>query len=146
MSIQKEDGNWLNLNDGDTYRVSSDSIGSQATSWRRTETQSPYVEGKFLVHAVKDMTSVNLTVWVSGYPQNTHASGQNQLHANIEALIAPFEQMSYQIKYSMGDTQTTWECQTADYSVELSKEYVYAMYVPVKFTIPRFPTATRSAI
>lgn len=146
MSVKQENGSWLNLNDGNVYRVAADSIGSQATSWRRTEAQSPYVEGKFLIHAVKDMSSVNLTVWVSGYPQNTHSAGQNQLQTNIDALINPFEQMSYQVKYTAGDTQITWDCQTADYSVEVTKDYLYAMYVPVKFTIPRFPTVTRSSI
>ena len=146
MSVKKEDGTWLSLNDNSIYKVAADSIGGQSITWRKTEVTSPYVEGKFLVHAVKDMASANLTVWVTGYPFNAHATGQNQLQNNIDALIAPFEQMSYQVRYSFGNSQITWDCQTADYSVEMSREYVHAMMVPVKFTIPRFPTVTRSSI
>jgi hypothetical protein len=146
MYVSNGDGTWLDINDGTKYKVSADSIGSNAVTWRKTEVTSPYVEGKFLVHAVKDMVSNGLTVWVTGYPYNNHASGQNQLQTNIDDLITPFEQISYQIKYTMGNMQIVWDCQTADHSVEMSREYVHAMMVPVKFTVPRFPTATRSAI
>lgn len=146
MSVEKEDGTWLDINDGNIYRVAAESIGVTNTAWRKTEVISPYVEGKFLVHAVKDMVGSNLTVWVTGYPQNTHAAGQNQLQVNIENLVSQFEQMSYQIKYTMGDTQIVWDCQTADYSIDYAHAYVHAMMVPVKFIVPRFPTVTRTAI
>jgi len=139
MSIYTSAGTWLNLNDKSNYVVAGDSLGNVATSWRKTEVQNPYVEGKFLVHAVKEMVTEDIKVWVSG-------SSQSLLRDNIDAIVDQFSQLSYQVKFNFGNSQITWNCQTADYSIEMTREYMHAMYVPVKFSVPRFPTVIRSTI
>lgn len=146
MSVQLSDGTWLDINDGNTYVVSAESLGNSNVSYRKTEAQSPYIEGKFLVHAVKDMVEENISVWVSGYPFSTNAAGQNQLRTNIDALTDAFSQLSYNVKYTFGNSQVIWSCQTANYSVGFSREYIHNLYVPVKLSVPRFPTVTRSSI
>lgn len=146
MSVSLDDGTWLDINDGNKYVVSGESLGISSVSFRKTEAQSPYIEGRFLIHAVKDMVEENIVVWVSGYPYNTNSSGQHQLRENIDALLEAFEQLSYTVKYTFGNSQVEWNCQTANYSVEFDRQYIHRLYVPVKLAVPRFPTVTRSSI
>ena len=144
MAVQKADGTWLNINDNAKYLVSADSLGQSSVSFRRTEVKSPYVEGSFLVHAVKDMVSENLTVFVNGF--NGTDQTQHDLRENIAALIEPFTQNYFNLKYTFGNSEIIWSCQSADYSVQQSREYVHKMMVPVRLTFARYPTETRSEI
>jgi hypothetical protein len=145
MSVKKSDGTWLNINDNVKYRVSADSLGQSSVSFRRTEVKSPYVEGSFLVHAVKDMVSENISVFVNGYSVDSEQS-QDALRDNIQALIDAFTQNYFDLKYSFGNSEILWKCHSADYSVQQSREYIHKMTVPVRFSFSRYPTETRSEI
>ena len=124
---------WKSFNDRINYRVMGDSLNPQSVQWRRVETTSPYMGGKYLVHATPDNVTESIGVYVMG-------EDQLSLHRNYYDLIDAFTQFNFQIRKTMDLAGEIWNCFPADYSADWSPVYTHNRMIPVKLQIPRLPT------
>jgi hypothetical protein len=131
-AITTPSGGWLNLNDTINYRMTADSFSTYSQSWRRTEVTSPWIAGKYLVHAVPDAVEEAVSVYVMG-------SSQIQMRSGIDYLIACATQLSYQIRYELDEIRITWDCLASDFSVETSRELLNNAMSVVKLSVTRQP-------
>lgn len=131
-AVSTPTGGWLNLNDTVNYRMTSESFNSYTQSWRRTEVISPWIAGKYLVHAVPDAVEENVSVYVMG-------TSQVQARNAIDYLVACATQMSYQIRYELDEVRVTWDCLAADFTVEMSRELVNNAMAIVRLAVTRQP-------
>jgi hypothetical protein len=126
---------WINLDDHERYIVTADSFANSQTTWRRTQVQGPYVAGKFTVSAVPDQVTENVGVYVLGV-------SQADLQQNLADLIDAVSQPYFQLLWSMDEASYTWDCDTADYSIEYTTATLFARQLTVKLQIPRNPLVT----
>lgn len=123
---------WLDLNDRTSYQLEASSFGDRAVSWRKREVASDYVEGSFLVNAVRDNITEKLAVWVRG---ETHYD----LARNRERLEEALCQLTYRLSFRTSDVTRYWEATVADYSVNTQREFLHSCIALVSATIPRHP-------
>ena len=61
---------WVNLNDGERFRINAEATRDATTkSWRKVTADSPVLGGNYLIHAVPDMVTENIAIWVYGADQ-----------------------------------------------------------------------------
>jgi hypothetical protein len=125
-------GGLMNLDDHEKYIVAGDSFTAQTMTWRRQQVQSPYVAGKFTTHAVPDMVTEQLNIWVLG-------DNQMHLQRNLADLIDAFSQVYYQITWSVDIQSYTWNCEMADYSIDFTNTLTFSRHLSFKANIPRLP-------
>lgn len=128
----------LDLNDGVNYQLAKN-FSAGSVTWRKQTVESPFYEGRYVVHEVKDAAETRLTVYVFGasYPA---------LNSNLETLLAAFtEQSSYDVIITTEGQEHRWTCERADYEVAFATETVNALFVPVTFTMMRTPTPVSGA-
>lgn len=132
-------GYWISLNDHLRYVVAADSLGTTSAAMRRIETQSPVVEGKYLVHATPEHIQEAIKVY---------CYGQNMVEVmeNARTLQTAFTQFDYQIRITLDTHREYWRCQTADWSMERTHTFVHNGMVVMNFQVPRFPTASYEAL
>lgn len=123
---------WLDLNDGVSYKLEAGSFAERAISWRKREVTSDYVEGAFLVNAVRDNVAEALNVWVRGETYYDLGLARKRLE---DALC----QLSYQLSFRTTDATRYWDCTVADYVVTTTREFTHARIALVKATVPRHP-------
>lgn len=133
-------GNWLDLNDGDNYRVASDpTMTNSAKTRRKVLAMSPVLDGDYLVHATNGMISEQLKFWVYGPTQADLAS-------NLLTIEQIFDQYEYRIKIIADNYQETWTCQMADVTIERSQVYTHNLMAGFSATVMRYPDALREEI
>lgn len=121
----------LDLNDQANYIVSNTIMGG-AQSWNRQTVKSPYVDGEYTVHRSLSQVHEQFDVQVLG-------ATQTALQNNITTLTNTVSQFRFQLTIVMNETSRTWQCETADYTVDWSQERWMAMKVLVHLQIPRLP-------
>lgn len=123
---------WLDLNDGVGYSFEGTSFADRQVTWRRQEVTSPFVEGTYIVGAVRENITEAVSVWVRG-------ETFSELDARVEALIGALGQMTYRFMLRLEDSAHYWTCWPADYTVSGQREYLHSRLVLVKATMPRLP-------
>ena len=130
-------GTWINLNDKDRYRVSAQATMEQTSkSWRKTTAQSPVLGGSYLIHALPEMVSEQVSLYVDG-------TNQSDLSDNLFHLDELFEQMSYRLRWTFNEYREYWNCQLAESSHVRSQVYMHNQMSVCTYTVPRFPDVTR---
>jgi hypothetical protein len=131
---------WVNLNDGETYKISADATRETTTkSWRKTVSDSPVLGGNYLVHAVPDMVTETIGVWVYGQDQAEVAD-------NLFGLETLFEQYDYRIRWTTDDYREYWRCQLAEASMSRGQVWTHSRMAAAHFAVPRYPDVTRERI
>lgn len=119
------------------YVITDDSFGPGQQTYRRTFVDSPWVAGRFLTAAVKDVQIVPAVIQVQ-------APDEAALTANIKELIDAVTQFSF----TMTSTQhglgvQAWRCERADYAIGAAGVIVDFDLIfneqPVALSIPRSP-------
>ena len=123
---------WVNLDDDIRYKARADEFGKRQQARRRITTQSPYYDGTYLIHSVKENVQETLMIQVMG-------ATQNLVTENVLELFELFDQDVYRIRINMGDHRETWTCQPADYAIDRSQVMMHNMIATVTFTIQRLP-------
>jgi hypothetical protein len=126
-------GGDLYINTGD-YRLAGPQVMSGTVQWDRRTVNSPWVEGDITVSRRRGNTMENLVVYVSG-------SSQSDLQSNIATLVSAFNQNRYTVQIQIGNANWAWDCEAADYSVQMDTPHINALYVVCTFNIPRKPIA-----
>jgi hypothetical protein len=129
---------WLELNEG-CYRLHPDSFADSTTSWRRSEVENPFVEGKWTVNALRDNVEENLTIWVK-------SDGITSTAQAVEDLKTVFSQLNYLIQVTFDNDMYTYHCQVADCTVKASHELRHNGMAQVTFAVPRHPASTLEVV
>ena len=128
----------LDINDIATYELAKQ-LNNGTVSWRKEIAQSPFYEGRFVVHEVKDAVEMSLIVYV-------HGESYPVINTRVQTLLEAFtEQYSYDLKITVNGQQHTWTCERADYDVAFATETVNALKVPVQLTTMRHPSPVAGA-
>lgn len=114
------------------YRLVGPNIMGGTVQWDRKTVSSPWVDGDITVSRRRGNVQDNISVYVTG-------TSQANLQSNIATLIAAFTQNRYTLQIQIGDATYAWDCETADYSIQMDTVHFHARYVVVTFTIPHKP-------
>lgn len=131
-AVSTPGGGTLDINDGTSYRIAGPSILGGTVTWDRKTVSSPDVDGDFTIHRRRPNVTDMLAIYVKG---TTTAD----LMAKIKTLANAFSQDRYTLAINIGAAANQWDCEAADYSVELDTAHVHALYARVTFNIPRRP-------
>lgn len=130
----------IQLEDPGTYSIVA--IDPGGLLWVREEATSPFVHGRSLVRARKDIVLTRLVLRVHG---STHAA----LHQNVAAILRAFEQTRYLLNLTVGGVTYEWYCQPADYAVVgdggWDKFGLMSLQQTYAFGIPRDPIPNEGA-
>jgi hypothetical protein len=131
---------WVNLNDGEVYKIAGDSTrDSTQKTWRKVVAESPILGGNYLIHAVPEMISETIGVWVYG-------TTQTEVSDNLFNLTELFEQYSYQIRWTFDEYREYWLCQLADATTARGQVWTHSLMARAEFSIPRYPDVTSERI
>lgn len=130
---------WVSLSDGIRYYVSPEGFGEKAQTQRRVTASSPYYEGTYLVHAVRENVSETITVGVTGV-------SQNDVTENLLFLEEMILQPAFKIRVTVQDHVETWSCQSADYAIERGHLMLHNTRAMMKMQISRLPEVTYEVI
>ena len=130
---------WVNLNDGVNYKIGAESRESSAKTWRKVTAESPILGGNYLIHAVPEMVTEQLSVWVYG-------STQTEVSDNLFGLTDLFEQYDYRIRWTFDEYREYWRCQLADATMSRGQVWTHSLMASTQFTVPRYPDVTREHI
>lgn len=127
----------LNTSSGDDYKVIKNELAGGALGWRRQTVTSPFVEGRALINAVKDVVISPIGIRVTG-------STQADLKSKMQALVNAFTQQSYQITETIGgQVWGVYQCEPADIVIGSGSVYHTEQFIAFKqefrAQIPRKP-------
>jgi len=108
-------GGWLDLMSG-PYQLSAEAFLDEQVQWRRQEVASPFVEGTWLVNAVRDNATTQIVIWVRG-------TSSAEVVAAVQALKDTFSQINYGVEFTVNGAKQFFQCYAADYSVQTSREF-----------------------
>lgn len=124
-------GGWLNLMEG-PYRLTGDAFAEDSVTWRRQEVQNAFVEGSWLVNAVRENVTSAVDVWVRC---DTHAD----LAKALEDLRAAFCQINYGLEFTVEGVTYYYRCYAADYSIQTGREFRASRMAKFAAQVPRHP-------
>jgi hypothetical protein len=131
---------WVNLNDGESYKINGDQTrDTTSKSWRKVTADSPVLGGNYLIHAVPDMVNETIAVWIYG-------QSQSEVADNLFGLNMLFEQYDYRIRWTLDDYREYWRCQLAEAAMSRGMVWTHSLMAMASFTIPRYPDVTRERI
>jgi hypothetical protein len=103
-----------------------------AKTWRKVIADSPILGGNYLIHAVPDMVSERVGVWIYG-------GDQVEVSDNLRWLQQLFEQYDYRIRWTLDDYREYWRCQLADATYSRGQVWTHNLMAKAEFTVPRYP-------
>jgi hypothetical protein len=127
------EGGWLDLMAG-PYRLSAEAFVEEALTWRRAEVSNPFVDGSWLVSAVKDNITSAVDVYVRGETTAVTANA-------VEALKAAFGQINFGIEFTVDDVTYFYKCYASDYTVKTPRELRFSRMAQFSAQVPRHPVA-----
>lgn len=110
VTITREGDTDLVLSCDTGYNIARNGVGPGPASWRRITVQSPFVSGRTLVHAVRDVGNIDLRL-------RAVATSAVELHQKINDLLQAVSQFSYTITVEIDGVVYSWEAEPADWSV-----------------------------
>lgn len=139
IEVQKSDFSWLDVSDGVNYRVNSATFENSAVTFRRDEVTNAFVEGKFLVNALRDNITENLVIYVYG---DTIAS----LKTKIDALTTAVSQVNFNVRVTLENSQRLWQCWASDYTVNITNPMYHNRQAMVTIQLHRLPSETVTTV
>lgn len=131
---------WININDGERYLINAQNTrDSTQKSWRKVETTSPVLGGSYLVHAVPDMVTEQISVWIYG-------DTQTDLADNFFLLDQLFEQYDYRIRWTFNEYVEYWRCSLAQGQSSRGHVFTHNQMAMSTFSVPRYPDVARERI
>jgi hypothetical protein len=130
---------WYSLTDGYRFYMSAEDFGDKAQVLRRVTASSPFYDGTYLVHSVRENVQESLVVGILG-------SSQNQVTENMLLLEELISQPSFRIRLTMGDHAETWSCQSADYTIQRGHINMHNTRAMMRLQVPRLPQVSYEVI
>ena len=133
----------LALSSANGYEIDADGLGPGPRTYRRETAQSPFVRGRFLIDTQLDTMQAPVTIWVGG-------STASQLNTRVAALLAAFDQLSYQLDVVIDGVTYSWLCEPADSTVGTGGVFDFwelgAFQQTVSLVIPRDPLPVAGSV
>jgi hypothetical protein len=139
IEIQKSDGTWLDVSNGTTYRVNSSTFENSAVQFRRDEVSNSFVEGKFLVNALRDNVIENLVIYAYG-------DSVAALKTNIDAVTNAVSQINFNTRVTLENSQRFWQCWASDYTVNITNAMYHNRQAMITVQLHRLPTETVTTV
>lgn len=130
---------WISLNDHVRFVLGAESLGERTVSRRRTTITSPFYDGEYEVHSVRENVKEVLQVYVLG-------PSQSQVTEHLLLLEDAFEQFVYNVRVTMDEHREVWTCQSADWSVDRSHVNAHNVRAHMRIEIPRLPKVAYEAV
>jgi hypothetical protein len=131
---------WINLNDGEKFKINAEATrDTTAKSWRKVTADSPVLGGNYLIHAVPDMVTENISIWVYG-------ADQTDLNDNLWFAVDLFEQFDFRVRWTLNEYREYWRCQLAEVSMARGQVWTHNQMAQVAFAVPRYPEVARERI
>lgn len=126
----------LSLTNAEGYYVQRNGFGPGDVSFRRVYAQSPFVQGQFQVHAVKDLQHTTMKIRVEGVDND-------DMWDKIQALTTAVEQFRFTLVFNINGQVFSYTCDTADYAIgdggEVDDLWLRSDTQLVTLDIPHFP-------
>lgn len=126
----------LVIDEAGGYYIQRDGFGPGEVSHRRSYVESPYMNGGYLTHSVKDQMHSTLKIRVQG-------SNSPDLVNKMEAICTAFEQFSYTLSVTINGQAYTYSCDAADYTIgdggNLQDLWLRSNTQIVTFDVPHLP-------
>lgn len=132
VKISNGAGWWVELNDGRVYRVGDGSFEEQTVTFRRKSATNEFLEGEYVISALRENVTVPLNVWV--YGQSAY-----DLEARRKALTDLLSRPTFQVRRSVDDATTVWNCYASDYTVSSTRPLLHARMCQVRAQLVRDP-------
>jgi hypothetical protein len=131
---------WINLNDGERYKISGEETRQTSTKqWRKIVATSTVLGGDYLVHAVPGMITEQVGVWVYGVDQT-------DMNDNLWFLMEMFEQFDFRLRWTTNEYREYWRCQLAEASSARGQVWTHSQMAQANFQVPRYPDVERERI
>jgi hypothetical protein len=131
---------WVNLNDQERFRIGAQNTRDNTQKrWRKVTATSPVLGGDYLVHAVPEMITEQVSVWVLG-------NSQTDLADNFFFLEELFEQFDFRIRWTFNEYREYWRCQLADSSSSRGQVWTHSQMALNTYSVPRYPNVERERI
>lgn len=120
------------------YSLAATSRAAAQVSHRKHEVSSPYVEGSFATHAVRE----NIVEPVDVYIETTN---RRLMRDALDALELALSFPNWTLQWDwrgLNGVRETWTCFAASYTIETSQPLMVATMALVRAQVPRLPTKT----
>lgn len=118
------------------YQLEASTREEYGVTFRKQEVSSPFVEGTYLIQAVRENVTEQVAVWVRGA---THM----EMDRRVQAVLERVERPRFVADFRVGSVTERWNCQVASYTVRSQREYQHAKIALLRLQIPRLPRITR---
>ncbi len=125
-------GTWIDLNDGETYKIAKGSFENSAVQFRRDEVENPFLEGKYTINALRENVTEEVVVYV--YGNNSMSTAEA-----VRNLTDAVSQIRYRMEITVDDSRRSWWCYASDYTVTTTIEFMHARMAEVKIQVIRDP-------
>jgi hypothetical protein len=130
---------WLDISDGTTYRVNKSTFEESSVTLRRDEVTNAFIEGKFLVNALRENVTEKIDIYAFG--ATTPA-----LKTAIDAVTALINQIQFNVRVTLDGSQRLWSCFASDYSVNVPSEFFMNRQALIKIQLQRLPSETVTTV
>lgn len=128
---------WISLqNPVNGFELSAESFSEHATSHRKTDVSSEWIEGTFTTRSVRENTSEKVSVYVQ-------ADTPFLLAQKVKTVTDAFDQLSFGMVVRFADCQETWVCHTSEYTIDTKQPFRFATMALINATVPRLPSCSR---
>lgn len=115
------------------YEVDFDGVRYGATTWNRSTSTSPWVDGRSLDLASKGTPEIELTLRVLG-------DDNGEVGSRLRALIAAVEQPAWVLEVVVDSESTSWRAECADSEWSPLTVEMDNLFRTVTLTVPVAPT------
>jgi hypothetical protein len=139
VEIQQSDNTWLDVSDGTVYRINKASFENSAVTFRRDEVTNAFIEGKFLVNALRDNVTETLAIYAYGA---TSAAVKSAVDTVTDAI----SQVNFMVRITLDNSQKIWECFSSDYTINMPKEFLVNKQALITVQLQRLPSETVTTV
>jgi hypothetical protein len=132
VRISNPTGGWVELNDHVSFTVADGSFTDENVSWRRAEDTSIFLEGAYLVNALRSNITRPLNVYVDG---STHYD----MEMNLDQLRSLVGQRQYQVVKTTENVSRLYTCFASDYSTSCDRPLLFARRALLKVQLVTHP-------
>lgn len=123
------------LNSPPAYQLEAATIEEAGTTWRKQEVSNPWVEGSYVVSAVRENIVTPVNVWVRG-------STTSELQQRVLTLTTAVGKPRWTLAWALEGLGWTWTCQTSEYTIRTQREFIIAKIALVRIQVVRLPSVT----
>jgi hypothetical protein len=132
VRISNPTGGWIELNDHVVFTVADGSFAEESVTHRRAEDTNPFLEGAYLINALRGNVTRPLNVYVEG---QTHYD----MEENLDRLKALVEQRQYQLARTVENAGRLFTCFASDYSTTSDRPLLFARKALLKVQLVTHP-------